>query len=299
MAHLAKGFFIAGGIYVERNLVINSEAPTSLSGRGAVVGFSAGAAVRMRRYLRCCVSAYTTMLTLTYPREYPCDGRTVKEHLRRFLQELRRYADKQDLASFCRSKLDGTTELRQQFSAFWFLEFQKRGAPHFHIFCTHSYHYQWVAELWYRIVNSGDEKHLRAGTRIEAIHTGRAGTISYASKYAAKAEQKDVPEIFLNVGRFWGVCGNRDVVAASTTISHDRLSDERISRCVKRLHGAVKEAIDSGKAEIFKKEQGLRIVIFKKPEYSDKALQFHEELSRLNAELSEDYMNIFTDAEVS
>ena len=86
------------------------------------------------------------MLTLTYPADFPMNGRLVKDHWKRFRQWLIRN--------------DVVTGL-------WVLEFQKRGAPHFHIFLRDYIDRHKIAEAWYRIVGSGDPKHLSAGTRIE------------------------------------------------------------------------------------------------------------------------------------
>ena len=122
--------------------------------RGSIVGFSAGSGLRMRRYLRECRSNYTHMVTLTYPYEYPTDGKASKEHLRRFLQELQR-----------EWKRDTDWKgVRQLHSSFWFLEFQERGAPHYHIFTNWPISKEWVSERWYDIVNSEDVRHLHAGT---------------------------------------------------------------------------------------------------------------------------------------
>jgi hypothetical protein len=124
------------------------------------------------------------MITLTYPSEYPSSGKEIKSHLNRFLSWMRsghpmRYV--------------------------WFLEFQKRGAPHFHILTEGdmSPHKYDVSEAWYRAVGSSDPKHLKAGTRTEKIRK-QGGAANYAAKYGAKREQKEVPENFRDVGRFWG-----------------------------------------------------------------------------------------------
>ena len=45
--------------------------------------------------------------------------------------------------------------------------------------------------------------------------------VSYATKYAAKLEQKQVPSNFSDVGRFWGVIGERSVMAATITIPQE------------------------------------------------------------------------------
>lgn len=115
----------------------------------------------------------------------------------------------------------------------WRLEFQKRGAPHFHYLiwdgpkvesmqvwdsnrgkevtwalpAMMSEHNRdimnWMSETWYRICGSGDEKHLRAGTRIEPIQTWN-GVVNYASKYLAKLPDGNFAPVECT-GRFWGV----------------------------------------------------------------------------------------------
>ncbi len=91
------------------------------------------------------------------------------------------------------------------------MEFQKRGALHFHIFLNGEVAKEEVSAAWYRIVGSGDERHLRAGTRVEALREHHAAA-AYAAKYASKADQKDVPEEFTDVGRFWGTFGGVEAV---------------------------------------------------------------------------------------
>lgn len=217
------------------------------STRGAIASFSSGAAGRMRRYLRESASEYREMVTLTYPSFFPSNGKTVKEHLRRFLQECKR--------EYIRSIGDDGL-----YSAFWFLEFQARGAPHFHIFATWSPNKEWVAKTWYFIVGSDDERHLRAGTRVEFIKQGRAGTISYASKYAAKQEQKVVPSDYENVGRFWGVYGRRAVVSASTWVDAKDLDGNNHQRPLNNLYKFVNLCLLYSRMECFKREKGLVLI---------------------------------------
>lgn len=128
---------------------------------------------------------FTHMITLTYPSEYPKDGRVSKGHLNRFL-------------SWLRGKLKGVKYL-------WFLEFQRRGAPHYHILVDRSVGLKKgvVSTRWYDAVGSGDKKHLRAGTRTEKLRT-IDGAAKYVSKYTAKREQKAVPGNYRNCGAFWG-----------------------------------------------------------------------------------------------
>lgn len=131
--------------------------------------------------------AFKVMLTLTYPASFPGDGKEVKRHLQAMIRWLRHHKETLDYL--------------------WFLEFQKRGAPHIHMLINCDLSAlpgkKDISAHWYKIVDSGDEKHLKAGTRTETLRSEEGGK-RYTVKYAMKMEQKDVPEQFQNVGRFWG-----------------------------------------------------------------------------------------------
>jgi len=223
------------------------------SSRSSVSRFTAGSATRMRRYLRSCVADYCNMVTLTYPGFFESDGAKVKEHLRRYLQEQKR-----------RIEREGHNELG--YSSFWFLEFQERGAPHFHIFTTHEFPKQWVSSTWYRIVNSEDPRHLAAGTRIEKLHAGRAGTISYAQKYAVKQQQKDVPDGYDSVGRFWGVSGHRATMSADTFVSRDARKDAGVAHSEKSLGIEINKLVHDGKATVYLRDHGVAVYILLRAE---------------------------------
>lgn len=125
------------------------------------------------------------MVTLTYPTEFPTSGREVKKHLNAFLAWAKKVAN---IGNYV-----------------WFMEFQKRGAPHIHILTERdiSDKKQEVSRVWFGIVGSGDCRHLRAGTRTEKIRDVD-GAGKYAAKYGAKRSQKKPPKEFVDVGRFWG-----------------------------------------------------------------------------------------------
>lgn len=147
---------------------------------------------RMVGYLKSCTANYTAMITMTYPANYPTDGVETKKHLDRFLKKM----------------------MKTQTSILWFLEFQKRGAPHYHLFITDYVGKYEVSMEWAAATNCFHG--IKTMTRIERLRRGKDGLISYAVKYSAKSEQKDVPDGFSNVGRFWGVRGVRDTLGAVT-----------------------------------------------------------------------------------
>lgn len=244
----------SGGLFVAVNCCKTTpRCYQGVGNRGVITGFSARSGARMRAYLRGCMADYRYMVTLTYPGFYTSNGAEVKEHLRRYIQELRRHAER-------------AGQPCEDFSAFWFLEFQERGAPHFHIFTTWIGSNQWTASTWYRIVNSEDERHLRAGTRCEELRRGKAGLISYASKYAAKAEQKLVPLGYENVGRFWGVTGRRTVLAAATFVSQlDGLHHQGVKNIVAAMSEAIKKGQYNATCEVLKRENGVFVMVMHCP----------------------------------
>lgn len=273
----------SGNLFIANTLC--KTVPSGYCGtRGDVVRFSPSSGIRMRRYLRECRSEYGYMVTLTYPGEYPSTGIETKEHLRRFLQELQR----EDARRVTREPSD------QPHSAFWFLEFQGRGAPHYHIFTNRPVNKTWCSRRWYEIVNSEDIRHLHAGTRCEQLARGRAGTISYASKYAAKAEQKDVPAGFENVGRFWGVYGCRVTLSADTFVSVSDTEDSEVQTALQRIKNKLESFVLQGKAEVFKREEGVLIMVILNPVDQ---MTMRRLTSLLGSCVANKY-NMFMDAEV-
>lgn len=226
-------------ISVQGHLVVVSKTyrlPTSskIAERKQVKEFSASSATRLRRYLRMAVAEYENMLTLTY--SYDETGQRSKDHLRRFCQELQRYDD--------RHKRQSVHD-----SIFWFLEFTKTGRIHYHLFLTQRYPKEWIAKTWYEVVGSDDIRHLYAGTRIEKIRGGRRAFCAYASKYAAKHEQKKPPESMEWVGRFWGVYGCRLLKSADLAFKLDLAVNSSLERHRKRIKQVINEGLSSGKVE--------------------------------------------------
>lgn len=96
-------------------------------------------------------------------------------------------------------------------------------SPHYHLL-VFGVNYpelrSWVPGAWFEAVGTGDEHHLRAGTRVERVNSSR-GVMSYASKamgYTMSAELgKTCQAMGVNVGRWWGiVC--RDIFEAFKSV---------------------------------------------------------------------------------
>ena len=154
--------------------------------RGCITGFSKRSRSRLmqtvasldRRGLE-----VPLFVTLTYPAQFPTDYTIYKRHLDTFLKRLRRFAP--------------------DCWAIWRLEFQRRGAPHFHllVFGVRFLPHQVVSKMWYEVVKSGDLKHLQAGVEIRRARSW-GGVTSYVAKYMGKTSDV-VPTGF--TGRFWGI----------------------------------------------------------------------------------------------
>ena len=110
----------------------------------------------------------------------------------------------------------------------WKREFQRRGAPHFHLVLVVPQVLDgeplrnWLSREWYDVVGSGDIRHLRAGIRVDAVRgfdaSDPARIASYLAGYLGPDErlgdkevQHQVPEGWAtasgSVGRWWSVRG--------------------------------------------------------------------------------------------
>lgn len=161
------------------------------SRRGRVTSFSRRSRSRMMKLcsqINRDASASALCVTLTYPAEWPGAATQWKRHLDTFFKRLRR--------------------AYPRLSAIWKLEFQRRGAPHFHclIYGQAFIPAAWIATQWYEVVGSNDERHLAAGTEVRRVRSYRQA-VSYAAKYLGKPT--DAGEADPHNGRYWGVLGRR------------------------------------------------------------------------------------------
>lgn len=166
--------------------------------RGKVKGFSKGSRRRFQKMMGMIEKEKRPIfVTLTYPDLFPDDLETWNKHLERLRSRLK----------------------RKGWGCLWRREFKIRQsgevnagrvAPHYHLLiwgASRGELIDYLPSAWYKLVGSGDERHLRAGTKIEVLKTWR-GVCSYVSKYMAKEET--LPGGF-TIGRMWGVI-NRDAI---------------------------------------------------------------------------------------
>ena len=155
--------------------------------------------------------------TLTYPAEWIWDTKLWKRHLKIFSQRfLRRWIG----AGFI-----------------WKLEFQQRGAPHFHPFVwgisdseLREFR-QWLSEVWNAVAGNGESNHLLAGTRVEQMRNPGAA-IRYVSGYAAKTDQTRPGE---KVGRYWGVVGRERIAwGRPEVVSLNQQQSKVVLRTIRR-----------------------------------------------------------------
>ena len=147
------------------------------------------------------------MITLTYPSDWEAvvpDGNTAKRHLRAFQKRYQR-------------------SFGESLRAIWKMEFQRRGAVHFHLFCVPPRGVKfrsWLSENWTDIVSPPDPderiKHQKAGTGLDyetglrsydakrvAVYFSKHGSANYGDK----EYQNTPPDEWIaagSVGRFWG-----------------------------------------------------------------------------------------------
>lgn len=154
---------------------------------------------------------------LTYPNEWPEDPQEWKRHLNNFHRELARH-----IPGMC---------------AIWRLEPQEREAPHFHLLVWGGWvHMKWLSKTWYRIVGSGDEKHLRSATKVQGLES-RRGAMWYTSKYLATVDKKGRLQVYdYPVGRYWGVWNKERLLAGRQTGEITESGAVRIVRVIRKYY---------------------------------------------------------------
>ena len=175
--------------------------------RGQIKTMTRNSIIRLMFTMQITEVQFGTMLTLTYPRYFPIDGRIVK-------------ADINYMAAKAR---------RLNWNYLWFLEFQRRGAPHVHfLFDVNEISPSMRTEFglgWTTRIATSDwflQQCPQEEYRVQVLRMAKVnmhesvfeiirdpdGAKKYVTKYAAKQAQKRVPKTYQDVGRFWGCSTN-------------------------------------------------------------------------------------------
>jgi hypothetical protein len=150
------------------------------------------------------------LITLTYPLEFPRDGREVKSHARRLWKRWARHWGEAP-------------------RGMWVLEFQDlRGAPHLHVFIQAPAGVEddelewWGFNVWSEIVGFDNYGYVEITHRQQRLRFNVSGAwwannrtavevASYMWRHSGKIGQKTIPEDFVNVGKFWGVLDRKNL----------------------------------------------------------------------------------------
>jgi hypothetical protein len=182
--------------------------------RGKVKGFSWRSRSRLNKKMAMLKKHHLPIfLTLTYGEVYPQEVEQYKKHLSYFFKHfLDRKFSRQVYGA------DGKVKVERTYGAIWKLEYQERGAAHFHILLWGvpiAMRHQLV-KAWTKITSTGVREQ---DWKVKAWHMGRlgngnvhcaqpirswGGVLSYSAKYMAKIDDDHGHE----TGRIWGTRGN-------------------------------------------------------------------------------------------
>lgn len=134
-------------------------------------------------------------VTLTFGKQYPLDAKALKYLLHRFFLQLKRVKGFENMG------------------VIWKLEYQRRGAPHFHLF-LYGVELERAREIipqcWYFWAGYGDNnvllwhKGLLGNDHCVQLLKSIHGVFFYAAKYFSKLSDDDTK----SSGRYWGVVGS-------------------------------------------------------------------------------------------
>lgn len=231
-----------GSVRITRSSSVQNHVnPADYKQRTAIEGWSNKSRANM--VSRLCSLDYQPMLahpdrtpcliTLTYPGDWLAvapDGATAKRHLKLFRARYQR-------------------NWKEQFRAVWKMEFQRRGACHFHLFTSipnRPGFAEWLSATWTEIVDATDPTeratHLIAGTGIDYNTGVRASDPKRVAVYfakhnspnhGAKEYQNQPPAEWLDagsVGRFWGYWNLEPLTVRAPIAETDALTAARTLR---------------------------------------------------------------------
>lgn len=194
------------GKYLRAHIITKGKQPPARGRRSVITDFSPGSRGRLfDLFNKMEIRSKVIFITLTYEKD-ETDAKRSKQHLRAFIKRLVR--------AYPKAKMGFV----------WRMEFQERGAIHFHI-CAFGLPFvpkENIQRIWGEVSNQE-----RPFTRIEMIYSTKK-VMNYVSKYVAKVNPS--PEIggfnlptYLaayqskhgdEIGRVWGVTGTQNLPMA-------------------------------------------------------------------------------------
>lgn len=190
--------------------------------RGRIREWSAASRARMKRFQAMLTRdkmADAQFWTLTYPDDFPApeDHDIYDGNRKAFIAALyRKYP---------------------QASGIWKLEFQQRGAAHYHLMILGLGAVEleeveaWVIKTWYRIAHKGDKYLGLKGIKVERTRSVH-GALSYLAKYMSKTDQT-MPGNFS--GRYWGKINVKGLpIAESKSIEVPKFTAQQILRIARK-----------------------------------------------------------------
>lgn len=195
---------LPGGMVAKQFKGFNILPPCGI--RGPVCGFSPSSSRRLKlKLMRLNTQACElSFVTLTWHNFWHQDWREWKKARRRFEARLKYY-------------------FPGWLGHVWRLEFQKRGAPHFHLLIgwkigkrpQEEWLTRWIAQVWNDCIGAvGDRDHLKHGAKCINVQESKGGLgaiLGYLCKEMGKSDQAHLRGEngeLLPTGRTWGIVGN-------------------------------------------------------------------------------------------
>lgn len=214
----------------------------------AIFRFSESSARRLNVVARNSGRFIKSQVCLTFHNTWPVDGVQVKAIFHNFLVKI--------------SKL-----FPVDLYYLWCLEFQERNAPHFHFYSSIPPTWEnqaLIIDAWVSSAKlSNDPTSVWWHMRDENFFAWKMSAGSYLVKeYIAKSSQKQVPEQYKNVGRFWG--HSRNMKPQITVIDPEQIdgtSPPLLVAAVRAIRKMCEKRIDNHKKLSAKKEKEFNNLI--------------------------------------
>jgi len=185
--------------------------------RGIIQEYSGRSQKRLTLLLRNTDHLWKAFVTLTYPANFPLDGRRAKRDMHNFTARLYRMGIKYT----------------------WVAEFQDRGALHFHMVLTSEIPYQVLADMWDKTIGNNWQARGDRGSASTSIRAFQGQKdLCYLWSYVSKQSQKQLPDGFQKMGRWWGASTRLLEKTVIKVLGRNYREVARITRLLRRWYKA-------------------------------------------------------------